>query len=96
MGSETHQSCFGIKIRKILLPWIWLLLIQLCIPEASMIGHLAGILSALVLKHCGLSLILPQLNWIQAIEESNKGCIERLNTCFTYYKATDNQKDFGY
>ena len=75
MGTETHRSCFGIKIRKVLVPWIWLVLIQLCIPEASMIGHLAGILAALLLKHCGVSLFLPQQSWIEAFEESHKGCI---------------------
>ena len=58
MGSETHRSCLGIKIRKIIIPWIYLVIIQLCFPEASMWGHLCGLISAVLLKHSGIAWVL--------------------------------------
>ena len=90
MGEETHRSCFGIKIRKTIVPWIYLIMIQLCIPDASMIGHLSGLIAALMLKYSGLTwLLLPHNEWITSFEESHKGCLDCLNRWLTYYPVTE-------
>ena len=51
MDSSTHGSYFGIRLRKTLVPFLYLAVIQLCFPEASLWGHLCGILAAVFLKY---------------------------------------------
>lgn len=50
---EDHpkQSVFGLfKVRKIFVPWLMMLFIQIAVPEASFIGHLSGIIAALLIR----------------------------------------------
>ena len=96
MGSETHRSCLGIKIRKIIIPWIYLVIIQLCFPEASMWGHLCGLISAVLLKHSGIAwVLLPHHEWIAGFEDAHKGCLDCVDRWCTYYKVTDEQNTFA-
>jgi rhomboid domain-containing protein 1 len=47
---DKKTNVFGMfKIRKFLIPWIWLFITQIIIPEASFIGHLSGILFAVII-----------------------------------------------
>jgi membrane associated rhomboid family serine protease len=66
MGGERYQSVFGIvKVKKVYVPAIMMIIIQISMPQASLVGHFAGIISALVLKKTGLHyLLLPRQSWI--------------------------------
>ena len=57
-----------IKIKKIYMPWILLVITQFLIPEASFMGHLCGILAALIIKFCGLFIILPKFEWLNEFD----------------------------
>ena len=64
-------------------------------PQASLVGHFAGIISALVLKKTGVHyLLLPRQSWIQDFESEIKGTIEKIDYHFTYYEASDNLTEF--
>ena len=95
MGDDTHRDLFCIKVRKAYIPWIWMVLIQVCIPQASFIGHLTGIIAALLIKNCGLSFALPKYEWIDSFESSNQGLVSSIDHHFKYYNASQNQGDFG-
>ena len=66
MGGERERSLFGmVKVRKIYIPVIMMIIIQISMPQASLVGHFAGIISALILKKTGLHyLLLPRQSWI--------------------------------
>lgn len=72
LSGSKHITVYGCKLRKILLPFIYLLLSQIIVPNADMFGHLSGILAALILRYCGLYTcrLLPQYTWIEPIESS--------------------------
>ena len=46
---DPYRNCFGVKIRKVWYPIILMILIQISVPEASLLGHLCGILSGFIL-----------------------------------------------
>ena len=59
IDAEQHQNVFGlVRVKKIYVPWIMMIIIQISMPKASLIGHLAGIMSAHLLRKSGLHLIL--------------------------------------
>ena len=39
-----------LKVHKMFVPWLLMILIQIMIPQASFIGHLTGILAALLIR----------------------------------------------
>lgn len=54
LTGDTHMTIYGLKVRKILLPFAYLLFSQIVAPNADMIGHLSGIIAAVIFKYCGL------------------------------------------
>ena len=59
MEGEKYQNVFGlVRVKKTYVPWIMMIIIQISMPKASLIGHLAGIVSAHFIKKSGLHLIL--------------------------------------
>ena len=80
---ERNEKFFGIvSIPKVFHPILMLILIQISIPGASFLGHLFGILAALLLR-VGLGrLLLPEQGAVEWFE-SKVGDI----TSITYYKA---------
>ena len=81
---NNTTKLFGlIEVKKIYVPWIMLVIIQVSIPDASMVGHFTGIISALLIKYSGVGFFfMPRYSWIKEFEEVYK--VER----FTYYKAS--------
>ena len=53
LSGDKHISVFGCKVRKILLPFFYLIISQLLAPNADMVGHLTGIACAPILKYFG-------------------------------------------
>mmetsp|Transcript_14990 Transcript_14990/g.13159 ORF Transcript_14990/g.13159 Transcript_14990/m.13159 type:complete len:137 (-) Transcript_14990:147-557(-) len=48
---DKHMNIFGFcKLRKMFFPWIWIIINSFMVPEASFVGHLSGILFAVVLR----------------------------------------------
>ena len=64
------------------------MVIQLVVPEAAMVGHLTGIVSAYLLYSLGLSILLPQYSWINGFETDHEGLIKKVESWFTYYRAS--------
>ena len=78
IGSE-YQKVFGMfTMKKIYVPWVMMTIIQLALPEASLTGHLCGIVSALMLRNTGIGFfLLPRYSWIKSFED-NAPCIKRM------------------
>jgi membrane associated rhomboid family serine protease len=48
---ESKTSVLGLcRIRKIFIPWLWLLVNQLIIPGVSFIGHLSGLICGVLIR----------------------------------------------
>ena len=90
-ADHPYQSVFGFgRVRKIFVPFIMMLLIQICMPNVSFEGHLCGILSALFLYKTPLKyLFIPRIRWVKSFESKVNGCISCFEQKFTYYKAED-------
>ena len=86
---SKSTKIFGmLEVKRIYVPWIMMVIIQLAVPDASLIGHLTGIVSALLIKYSGVGfLFMPRYSWINSFEDVYP------ITRFTYYKATQNQVD---
>ena len=52
ISGDKHVVVFGCKVRKILLPFGYLIISQLLAPNADLVGHLTGIACAPLLKYC--------------------------------------------
>ena len=81
-------------MKKIFVPWLMLIIIQMAIPEASFIGHLTGILAALLLRFTLLKLkpnhgLYPRrvLQCLRPCEDRCHGCVGRIERRVTYYRA---------
>jgi len=61
-------------------PWIMLFLIAVSIPDTSLIGHLSGMISALLLRFCGFKyfflFLLPEYDWLNSFEISYFPCFD--------------------
>jgi len=68
------------------MPWILMVIIQLVMPNASLLGHLCGIISALLIKFCGLYVLMPSYEWIKDFDDSYASGLERK---VTYFKGTE-------
>jgi len=54
LSGSKHIDVYGCKVRKILLPFIYVIFSQVVVPNADLFGHLSGILAALILRYAGL------------------------------------------
>ena len=73
MEGDRYQELFGIiKVKKIYVPWIMLLLIEVSIPDTSLIGHFSGMIAALLLRFCNFKYfflpVMPEYEWLNAFE----------------------------
>mmetsp|Transcript_10470 Transcript_10470/g.7359 ORF Transcript_10470/g.7359 Transcript_10470/m.7359 type:complete len:175 (+) Transcript_10470:279-803(+) len=77
LTGDKYATYFGFKIRKIIIPIVYIIAISFAVENASFTGHLFGIVAALILRFCGLYnlRLLPQFHWIDDFETSSK-CIE--------------------
>ena len=72
LSGDKYLSVYGCKVRKIFLPFAYLFLSQVIVPNASLIGHLSGIISALILRYGGIYMcrLLPQYAWLEPVESA--------------------------
>mmetsp|Transcript_982 Transcript_982/g.1763 ORF Transcript_982/g.1763 Transcript_982/m.1763 type:complete len:306 (+) Transcript_982:2-919(+) len=98
IGTEKYRSLFGlIKVRKVYIPFILMVVIQLSLPEASLTGHLAGIISALIVRYAGIGrLLLPPYEWICAFEQDHPDLVERMERRLQYFKSSQGQKEMDF
>lgn len=88
---HPYQTVFGLfKIKKVFVPWVMMFVIQFAMPEASLIGHLSGIIAALLIKLCLKYVLIPKRAWIEAFEERYHSCITSIGGKVTYYRANEN------
>lgn len=85
---NKNTKLFGlVQVKKIYVPWIMMIIIQVAVPDASLVGHFTGIIAALLIKYSGVGFFfLPRYSWIKEFEDSY--LVKR----FTYYKASANQE----
>jgi len=69
------------------LPWLYLIAIYATVPNSSLLGHLAGILAALLIKFCGFYIFLPRYLWLHSFDNDNA---HSLKSKVTYYEATES------
>lgn len=66
---EPTQSFLGLcRIDKRYIPWFYMLLIYLTIPDSSFLGHLCGLLAGLMIKFGGLYYFLPRFEWLESFD----------------------------
>lgn len=69
------------------MPVILLIFIQLNMENVSLIGHLTGIIAALLIKFSGIFyLIMPRYEYISELDEK---CADTLQKYVTYFKGTE-------
>ena len=74
---DSYVMMFGIiPIRSWLIPYTYLVLIQLLIPNSSCVGHLSGIITGAVIKYFLVYFTFPRKEWINEFENGQKGIIE--------------------
>lgn len=68
---EPYFNFLGLcRVEKKFMPWLYMLLIYLTIPNSSFLGHFCGLMAGLLIKFGGLYILLPRFLWIQSFEES--------------------------
>ena len=98
LSGDKHLVIYGCKVRKILLPFAYLFFSQIIVPNASLIGHLSGIISALILRYGGMYMcrLLPQYTWLEPIESAFSASRRELHKKLGYFYATAViEKDFA-
>merc|ERR1712224_736391 len=60
-------------MRKIFFPPLLLVMIQVCIPDVSFLGHFYGIVAAIIIRY-PLRCLLPRKQWIEALEGPEPSC----------------------
>ena len=54
LTGDKYIDIYGCKVRKILLPFAYLIFSQMLVPNADLFGHVSGIMAALIVRYCGL------------------------------------------
>mmetsp|Transcript_10107 Transcript_10107/g.10062 ORF Transcript_10107/g.10062 Transcript_10107/m.10062 type:complete len:97 (+) Transcript_10107:567-857(+) len=86
---EEYSNIFCFRIKKIYFPVLMLIIIYATMPQSSFMGHMCGILSALMIRFCGiyyLPFFLPKQEWLMSFD-SMYGA--KLSSKVAYFKATD-------
>ena len=53
MTGERNMNVYGLSVPKILLPFVYLIFSQIVAPNADMVGHISGIIAAVILRFTG-------------------------------------------
>ncbi|GJP61123.1 hypothetical protein CLOP_g18326 [Closterium sp. NIES-67] len=71
VGGGSHRSIFGFfTVSTAWYPWVLLVLFQLLLPSASLLGHLSGVLSGLAYVRGSLSIVTPSSATLNFLESS--------------------------
>ena len=71
-GEYPYTNFFGCTIRKVYLPFIYLVVAQVITNNsADIVGHLTGIFAAIALKYLFLYdlCVLPRYSWITVVDK---------------------------
>ena len=86
---DPYINIFRIcKLDKKLMPWLYMLMIYFTIPDSSFLGHFCGLIAGLLIKFCGVYLVLPSYDTISSFDET----IDEDNSILCkqgYFKAKD-------
>lgn len=63
-----YQKIFGVNVYTKALPLIYIVGISILIPKSSFIGHLCGVVAALMIKFVGFAIFLPRFSMIRAFD----------------------------
>ena len=86
---ESHATYFGIlRLRKIFFPPLLLILIQICIPGVSFLGHFFGIVAAVLVRY-PLRCFLPRKKWIEDFEGDETSCVLKVGKVGEFFGETD-------
>ena len=98
LTGERYMDVYGCKIPKIVLPFGYLVFSQMIVANADWMGHLSGIIAALIVKYLGVYPIrlLPQFAWLLSIEDDCTEQAKRWHKLLGYFCATEEiEKDFA-
>lgn len=54
LTGDSYRNCYGVKVRKIFIPFIYLIVSSIIAENASIVGHLSGIAAGAILRYCGI------------------------------------------
>ena len=90
---NPKANIFGFPVPKKILPWLYLGLTSILVPNASFMGHLTGILAAVLIKFAGFSFLLPRYRWISDFDAVYA---QVLKVKCVYFEGTEKiGSDFG-
>jgi hypothetical protein len=47
-------------------------MIYFTIPDSSFLGHFCGLIAGLMIKFCGVYMVMPRYGWIKEFDEDKK------------------------
>lgn len=67
---ERFADLWGIKVPKIIMPFVLLVANSIMVPSSDVVGHFTGIIAAFFVKYCGFYFLrlLPRSEWIKGFE----------------------------
>lgn len=93
-----YMTVYGCNIPKIILPFAYLVFSQMIVANADWMGHLSGIIAALIVRYLGVypMRLLPQYVWLLSIEGDCTERAKRWHKLLGYFCATEEiEKDFA-
>ena len=72
LTGERYTNVYGCKMPKIFIPFIYLIISKMIQPKSDNVGHISGIIAALLLRYTGIyhTRLLPQYSWLHSLEKS--------------------------
>ena len=98
LTGDRNMNIYGCSFPKIVLPFVYLVFSQMIVANADWMGHLSGIIAALIVRYAGVypARLLPQYTWLQSVENDLAGKTKRWHELLGYFCATDEiEKDFS-
>lgn len=88
------RSVFGLfEVPTKLYPWVLMALIQVIMPNISLMGHLCGILAGFLYIYGYLNCLFPHNATVQNWEQH--GCLRKLSRQSNYVRCPDQAPGFG-
>ena len=95
---DRYVTYGGFKIRKVILPFCYVILSSVMTKNASFSGHMFGIVAAFVVKYGGLfeMRLLPRYEWITDYEKDSYLIQLLLSKQVSYFTPTDYDEGFRF
>ena len=85
---ERDFNLFNLwRCDKKLIPWLYVIVIYMTIPDSSFLGHFCGLIAGVLIKFGGFYVIMPRYQWIRGFDETceEEGLLKKQG----YFPATD-------